>query len=295
MSRPLSILQRPYGAHHSKHLRFFAALAFGAFVFLFLWFFRPFGLEALPASERWRLSAGFGAITTGSMLLLNVVIPLFWRSYFQEERWTTGREIFWTTLNLAVIGLLNAWFFAHWQGQSLNLSFVVWFQGVTSSLGILPISFFVLWKERKYRLRYQRELDQWKTSWAGSRKRLTAQSLHFPSDNKQEELYLQLHQFYFARSADNYIEVHFMEEGQPRSVVLRSSLKKLELHFADRPILFRCHKSYLVNLGQVARLSGNAQGYRLHLKGWPDLSIPVSRKRNQDIKERLDTPTTALS
>jgi DNA-binding LytR/AlgR family response regulator len=48
--------------------------------------------------------------------------------------------------------------------------------------------------------------------------------------------------------------------------------------------IYRCHKSYLVNLAKVNHVSGNAQGYKLHLKDVED-QIPVSRKLNEEIKE----------
>ena len=38
----------------------------------------------------------------------------------------------------------------------------------------------------------------------------------------------------------------------------------------------RCHRSYLVNTALVDYVSGNAQGYQLHLKG-TDQEVPVGR------------------
>lgn len=283
----LRLFKRPYGTHHSVRLRLYTALGFGAFVFLFLWFFRPFGMESLAPNERLGLSAGFGAITTGSMLLLNVLLPRALAGFFKESQWTTGREIFWTTLNLSFIGLMNAWFFTHWQGRTLNLNFVLWFQGVTWGLGILPVTFYVLYHENKYRRKFQAELDQWPSGWSRKVPSPNAPRLQFPSHNQQEALALNQDQFLYAQAEDNYVAVYYREGGKTHSTLLRSSLKKLEMAFADHPSLFRCHKSYMVNLAQVERLSGNAQGYRLHLKNGVEPSLPVSRKLNQSIKERL--------
>jgi DNA-binding LytR/AlgR family response regulator len=46
---------------------------------------------------------------------------------------------------------------------------------------------------------------------------------------------------------------------------------------------YRCHKSYVINLDQVNHISGNAQGYKFHLKSAEDL-IPVSRSNNEFVK-----------
>jgi DNA-binding LytR/AlgR family response regulator len=54
----------------------------------------------------------------------------------------------------------------------------------------------------------------------------------------------------------------------------------------DSTDIFRCHKSYLINLTQVAHISGNAQGYKLHLQN-STIEIPVSRTLNATIKEKF--------
>lgn len=55
---------------------------------------------------------------------------------------------------------------------------------------------------------------------------------------------------------------------------------------ARYPALYRCHRSYLVNLIYVEKVSGNALGLKLHLKGYPG-EIPVSRSLNHQIEEKI--------
>jgi DNA-binding LytR/AlgR family response regulator len=98
---------------------------------------------------------------------------------------------------------------------------------------------------------------------------------------------LGLNDLLFARAADNYVEVHHLRAGQPRRTVLRNSLKALGdalLPHGDR--FLRCHKSHLVDLHKVQRVSGNAQGLRLHLAGVEE-PIPVSRQLTATVRERL--------
>jgi DNA-binding LytR/AlgR family response regulator len=68
--------------------------------------------------------------------------------------------------------------------------------------------------------------------------------------------------------------------------LLRNSLKAVTESLVEHPQLFRCHKSYLVNLLNVVHVSGNAQGYKLHLLN-TDFRVPVSRQHNEEIKKRL--------
>jgi DNA-binding LytR/AlgR family response regulator len=82
------------------------------------------------------------------------------------------------------------------------------------------------------------------------------------------------------------VEVFYLENGhQPRRTVLRNSLTNLEVILAGAGLI-RCHRSYLVNLRRVERVSGNAQGYRLHFIGL-ESSVPVARGRSAKVLEIL--------
>jgi DNA-binding LytR/AlgR family response regulator len=60
----------------------------------------------------------------------------------------------------------------------------------------------------------------------------------------------------------------------------------VEEALAPYPQFFRCHRAYIVNLAAVEHVSGNAQGYKLHLKDVAEL-IPVSRNLNSVLSSKL--------
>lgn len=279
----MNVLKRPYGEGLRPGFRFWQALIFGTFVFLFLWFFEPFGLNQL-SSDLLPLSLGFGAVTFGVMLLFNVLLPIILPRWFSAEHWTVGKQVFWTVFNLSLIGLGNVLFFAWWRQAPLNWSFVLWFQGATWGVGAFPVLSIVLLRERRLRRRYERASADFKAPAKYSQP--SADSLSFPSENKKEALSLAATDFRFARSADNYLEVHYLDGATEKMTLLRNSLKKLSAHFETRTGLFRCHKSYLVNLEAVVKITGNAQGYRLHFSDHSQ-SVPVSRQHNDFIKKHF--------
>ena len=80
----------------------------------------------------------------------------------------------------------------------------------------------------------------------------------------------------FIESADNYSEVVFLQNGQPKKTLLRGSLSRFEEQ-AHHPDVVRCHRSFVVNLQRVESISGNAQGYKLQLQNYPS-PIPVARR-----------------
>ena len=80
----------------------------------------------------------------------------------------------------------------------------------------------------------------------------------------------------YKRQDDNYVTVVYQEtDGKLKKELLRSSLSKVESQIQFTYIL-RCHRSYMVKLQKVYKVSGNAQGYKLHL--WQVAEpLPVSR------------------
>lgn len=280
----ISIFKRPYGDGLQLRYSVLQAITFGAFVFFFLWFFEPFGFNQLDHGAL-PLSLGFGLITVLLMLVLNILVPLVNRKWFHAESWTTGKEVFWIILNLTFIGLGNMFFFTWSIGHSPDLGFVLWFQFATWAVGVFPLLLLVLVRERYLRRRYEKSSLQFKVPLDRTVEK-QEDVLNFPSENKGEALQLNAKDFLFARSADNYVEVHYQTKGGIQMVLLRNSLKQLNVNFSKHDDLFRCHKSYLVNLSSVSGISGNAQGFRLNFIGL-NISIPVSRQHNDFIKERF--------
>jgi hypothetical protein len=292
--RPL--LSRPYPLQPSRARHALAALLFGAFVAGFLLLFRPFGLHAAP--ELGLLAAAYGATCTATMLLLNVALPRVLSHWFDEARWTVARELGWTLLNVACIGLANALLSAALGLVPLNAATLVRFTLFTVAIGSFPIALSVLLTEaRRARV------------YAAAGAAINAGLHHppatapeaepvpeptprppgltLPAEGGTEALHLGPEDLLFLRAADNYVDVFHLHAGQPRRSVLRGSLKAmaeaLEPH-GDR--FLRCHKSHLVDLHKVQRVSGNAQGLRLHLSG-VDEPVPVSRQLTATVRTRL--------
>ena len=285
----MALFNQPYAYESSARRKSLRAVAFGAFVFLFLYLFQPFGISG----DGWpliRFMLGFGAITTGAMLLLNVAVPFVFPRFFNEDGWTTGREIVSLTLNVTTIGVLNYLYTVastNLPGGWMNL---LWFIGITFVIGLFPISILVLLKERRERTGYESSSAQLTAelhpaqpnTHPRSEEKITIQSANVSDD----DLVIAASALRFIRSADNYAEVHYISHRQLERRVVRATLKELSDALADRKHLFRCHKSYLVNMEAVERISGNAQGYKLHLEG-VEAPIPVSRSNNDIIRSQL--------
>ena len=89
--------------------------------------------------------------------------------------------------------------------------------------------------------------------------------------------------FLYAKADDNYVEVYHLMNEQKQRKVIRNSLKSIHAFLPTQINFYRCHKSYVINLDYVNHISGNAQGYKFHLKNTEEL-IPVSRSNNEFVK-----------
>lgn len=81
--------------------------------------------------------------------------------------------------------------------------------------------------------------------------------------------------FLYAESDGNYSTIYYLNKGNTQKQLLRLSLKNLEKQLESSNI-FRCHRSYIINMSKVTKMKGNAQGYKLCLEK-TDVIIPVSR------------------
>ncbi len=287
-------LKRPYVMESSVARRWQASFFFGLFVFLFLLVFRPFGLATLPQGIV-QVGLGYGFTTFLIMVLLNVVVFTLLPQYFNEQKWTVGKELFWACVNISLIGLANAAYTAYIGLAGFSLYNILWYQVYTFVIGLFPVMATVLLREAALKRKYEAAAEVLNTEIHEHE----AVAVHMPkedvrvllaSETANDDLQLNLSDLLYIRSSDNYVEVYYQTKLGIAKKLLRNTLKQIAEDLAVYPNLFRCHKSYLVNLDNVKHVSGNAQGYKLHFAHTEEL-IPVSRQLNAEIKSRLaDAP-----
>lgn len=281
------LLRRPYPIDKSTARLVLVSVLFGAFVFGFLRFFEPFGITGLP-DHKTAICAGFGLWCTAAVFALNFGVVRLFPRVFRESNWTVGKEMAWVTFHCAFIGLGNAAYavltgMTHWS-KEVFLTYEVY----TVAVGIFPISISVLLAEVRLNRRYREQSAELNTHLP--KEQTVPAGITLPSDNKNEQLTIAAQDLVCLEAADNYVTVYHAEAGRVRKTVLRSTLKAQEEQLSAIPTIFRPHKSYLVNCDHIERVSGNAQGYKLHLAGLEE-PVPVSRKQNEELRKRLTIPS----
>jgi DNA-binding LytR/AlgR family response regulator len=106
------------------------------------------------------------------------------------------------------------------------------------------------------------------------------------AENERDSLRLPLADLLFVHAEENYVRVHVRGEraAQP---LLRSSLTRIERQLRPLyPRLFRCHRTCIVNMTQIAGVEGNAQGLKLTLKDSAAI-VPVARRYVNEFRRAL--------
>lgn len=92
----------------------------------------------------------------------------------------------------------------------------------------------------------------------------------------------------FIKSADNYVEIHYQDEGHMKKKLIRNTLRNLESQIKTYPHFIRCHRTCIVNIDYVEKFDSNCSTHNLTLKGY-DQIIPVSRQYISKINKNLHT------
>lgn len=293
----LDILNQPYPSHDSVGRQWRTAAIIGLFVGLFLLLFQPFGMGPWQTPHKYLKLLGFGFITFGITAFMFIVWPRVFPRQFSDERWTVGREIALVTANILLIAIANR-LYLEWLVQADGYTNRVSWMGmilITFLVGLFPTTGAVLLNYVQQLKKYTQSAAQFPAQPSSVQTAVSADEPSLPTspdslltliaDNGKDTLTLPTANLLYIESSDNYCTVVYEKNNQLAKPLLRSSLSRL-VEQIDQSSIVRCHRSFVVNLDRVVRVTGNAQGYKLHLAG-SDLAVPVSRQYNDTLVAEL--------
>ena len=322
MNKILMGLKKPYPLEERIPAQIKLAFIFGLIVFMLMYFVKPFGFKG-NRQELLINSIYAGALTAVAICFdFLLLFPLF-PNFFNEEKWTIGREIIFTFLIITTIASFNV--LAGKFIWGFSLSFINWLKMIffTGLIGIAPATISILLNQARLLKKYRKEVvvinehlthsdeqvidiikeindgvDQiiipvelpknieTSENTADEALAVLEDQIIFTAENEKENLSINSIAFLAATSADNYIKLFYVENNKLKTSIIRSTLKKAEENSLMFSNIFRCHRTALINLTHVEKVNGTAQGYRLKIAFMLE-EIPVSRNLNRDLKERL--------
>lgn len=296
----MNIFQQKYPCNVTWQGRFRTALFFGVFIVVFLLVFKPFGLDTLPGDKMIFVCSAYSFAVFVCILAVGLILPVIFPSFFDEEKWTTGKQIIIITGTLILIGVVNYLIAPLLIGPGLSFRRFLWYEGITVSIGILPITIYTLLEQNSLLKKFQKQASELEKKLQEKLNPDKKEEQPSPPDEKKneltvielkgdyqgEKLVLLPEELYFISAANNYVKVYYFKNNKVTYSILRTTMKKVEEVLQLWPGFFRCHRAYIINLDKVQHVEGNAQGYRVRMQGI-DEAIPVSRNLNNEFSDRL--------
>ncbi len=101
-----------------------------------------------------------------------------------------------------------------------------------------------------------------------------------------ESVTLQISNLLFIEAVGNYVKVSHLRDGQVHTDMLRATMKQMEETLLGYPMIVRCHRAFLANLGQVEQIVSHSGSTQLVIKHCHE-SLPVSRSNMSQVRAAI--------
>ena len=265
-----------------------------AFMVLAIAIFKPFGLEAWQWQAYSHLLAIF-ALGLFSCFLTEVILRYIVhmpRSYERGVSYIISRNLRFQSINTPLISLLVCLYRHFAMSNRVEANRLSLDNYLETLLIIAFLSFAIgLYWRFKFRSRYlAAELEE--TRLLNEQlKNMQGETSPTPSltltGTTNESISLDISELLYIEAVGNYVKVMSKQaDGEVHTTMLRATMKQMEDALQDYPMMVRCHRAFMVNLGLVDQISSNSRTMQLIMRYNND-AIPVSRSHVSKLKELL--------
>jgi hypothetical protein len=237
-------------------------------VFLFLILFKPFGLDNNPNyilfSAYMTTSGGFAG------LIATVLIPLIFPGYFNEDKWTLKRNLVWVLgINLIFANImffaLNIFLICKYNSfQEFTYKTYLWWAYLQLLFGV-PLGIIINLTNQYYLLKKHIKIAANINNSIEQKNEFVSQS-HIEFDvDKFTKVKIDINSLLFIEALGNYLNVIYQNNGV-KKITIRETIYNIELKINSPGVIYKPHRSYLVNLQKIYKITGDAQGLKVHFK-----------------------------
>lgn len=268
----------------------FWVVVLNIYFLLYMLLFQPFSLIQMDWGEKSIIIAIYSSILLLISLLFVIFEPKF-NNYFIEkgQLFKTGLVVLGTWFMLSMfISIFNSLQL----DESFNFRYYLLVLLDIVIVSIFPIIFSFIFGER---MMYARYIDKLKTDTTEQDQVSTINinedvELDIETDNISENITMVKSKLICVEANDNYSAVYFEKNGKVHKKLYRITLKKIESSLIIYEEFIRCHKSYIVNINHLKKITGNSQKYKMILNS-VDIEIPVSRNFPNQLLQALKDRT----
>jgi hypothetical protein len=277
----LQFLNKPYpfndDPRYNSKLIFFISIG----VFGFLYLFQPLDVNLMDSREKLYVVLGLAAITFLSLSLNLLILPSLIPNIFNKRIWNIKREIFW---NLWILTTISVGYYLYYKVLGIFTIDIKVVLGLIV-IAIIPITGLII-VNRNRMLRHNFKSAESINKKLQENKNIEEKLVHFESDYVKDNLSIKVSLLILIRAANNYIEVFWKEGNGVKSQMIRTSLRKAEELVQEHKFIFKCHRSYMINVKLIEKVEGSVQGYKVFFENI-EFSVPVSKNFASKLRERI--------
>jgi hypothetical protein len=277
----LEFLRKPYPFNddlkRNAKIIFFISIS----IFVFLLLFQPLDINSIENRDKIYLIAGLGIITFLSLSLNLLIIPSLFPKIFLLKEWIVWKEIFW---NLWMLFTISFGYFLSYKVLGI-LEFDFYMIVKLILFAVMPLTLLIVFNQNrllKIHLNTATELNE----RLKESKNIHDKLVHFDSEYQKDKLSIKARLILLIRSADNYVEIYWKDGDFIKKQLIRSTLLKTQDLLKEFNYIFKCHRSYIINVNYIDRIEGNSQGYKLYIENI-DFEIPISKNSVSELKDKI--------
>ncbi len=267
-----------------KYFRIYLGISIS--VFLFILFFQPFPTKNFEFENKQLFIAGFGLIIFIILVLIQII---FQRHLLRSETDEEDNSLLDSVYYFSQVALTSVAFvfYIRYVGRS-DMTFNIVVRVIIICLSV-PVTIHLkntlasMHGTHKNLLQENRllheKLKQFSENYAN-------RFIELISENESDNIRILVSEVVFIKSADNYVEVGFLEGGEFKKKMIRNTLKNLETQLKEFNNFVRTHRSSIVNMQYIDKLNKNFNTYWLTLDETKE-TIPVSRQYIMAVKDLL--------
>lgn len=277
----LKFLKKPYPFDsdllHNAKLIFLISIITSVFMLIF----QPFKLSTFPIKDRLEIGSFTGLITFSILGTSFLVLPSYFKKFFESDRWNVLKEIIWESIILII---LFAGYYVYFKFSNIFVFSFIDFLKIIA-LSFIPIAIIVMVNQnRLLKVNYQNANDLNKKIL--SKIDSENETVLFESEYKKDNIRLKPSSIIAIKSANNYVEIFWNNQNKLTKHILRMKLIKAEELLKEYKYITKCHRSYLINTQQVKKANASQQGLKLTIE-LLDFEVPVSETYLKKLKELI--------
>lgn len=228
-----------------------------------------------------------------------VLFPRIFRTFYQKENWTIGKNLLHyssflilfcllvTITDLIVIPSLIKGAF------SLSLLDNGWTIPVlvnvfaTITMALIPIVIMTLITQNKALKQNLQEAVLLNTTLSARIKPATPDEKQITLTGTTKDTQTVIpDSISYIEASGNYVDIYIIQDHIVYRKQLRATIKQIEEQLIGYPMLTRCHRAFIVNINQIDNIRGNTHGYKIKLHHVAT-EIPVSRTYIDQLKNAI--------